>query len=206
MAISAWPSSSRAPYPSMLYFRTHGKGRRSALKICRMERRRLVTRRYCSAQNRLGVMACNTFGWTPAVSINRTAPSLQKLSTLCFAGTACRLNAMSICQMCRGISPNIDELAWESAFRISRWFTRGWTLQELIAPTSVEFFCRESKRIGSKSSLEQQIHEITGIPKSALQGAHLPQFSDKERFSWIQPRQTKVEEDKAYSLLGIFDV
>ncbi|KAH6694365.1 hypothetical protein BKA61DRAFT_564174 [Leptodontidium sp. MPI-SDFR-AT-0119] len=101
---------------------------------------------------------------------------------------------------------NTDELAWESAFRKSRWFTRGWTLQELIAPISVEFFCRESKRIGSKSSLEQQIHEITGIPKSALQGASLSQFSDKERFSWIQPRQTKVEEDKAYSLLGIFDV
>jgi hypothetical protein len=101
---------------------------------------------------------------------------------------------------------NTDELAWESAFRKCKWFTRGWTLQELIAPTSVEFFCRESKRIGSKSSLEQQIHEITGIPKSALQGAYLSQFSDKERFSWIQPRQTKVEEDKAYSLLGIFDV
>ncbi|KAG9235725.1 hypothetical protein BJ875DRAFT_533996 [Amylocarpus encephaloides] len=101
---------------------------------------------------------------------------------------------------------NTDELAWELAFRKCKWFTRGWTLQELIAPTSVEFFCGESKRIGNKSSLEQQIHEITGIPKSALQGAHLSQFSNKERFSWIQPRQTKVEEDKAYSLLGIFDV
>ncbi len=101
---------------------------------------------------------------------------------------------------------NIDELAWESAFRKSRWFTRGWTLQELIAPISVDFFCQESKRIGSKSSLKQQIHEITGIPKPALEGAYLSQFNDKERFSWIQPRQTTVEEDKAYSLLGIFDV
>ncbi|PVH68331.1 HET-domain-containing protein, partial [Cadophora sp. DSE1049] len=101
---------------------------------------------------------------------------------------------------------NTDELAWESAFRKSRWFTRGWTLQDLLAPTSVEFFCRESKRIGSKSSLEQQIHEITGIPKPALQGAYLSQFNDKERFSWIQPRQTTVDEDRAYSLLGIFDV
>ncbi|KAG4432782.1 hypothetical protein IFR05_011734 [Cadophora sp. M221] len=103
-------------------------------------------------------------------------------------------------------SANVDDLAWELQFRQSRWFTRGWTLQELIAPTSVEFFCRESKRIGSKSSLEQHIHEITGVPKSALQGASLSQFSEKERFSWIQPRQTTVEEDKAYCLLGIFDV
>jgi hypothetical protein len=87
---------------------------------------------------------------------------------------------------------NVDDLAWELPFRKSRWFTRGWTLQELIAPTSIEFFCREYKWIGNKSSLEQQIHDITGIPESVLQGASLLQFSDKQRFSWIQPRQTKV--------------
>ncbi|KAG4442537.1 hypothetical protein IFR05_001949 [Cadophora sp. M221] len=104
------------------------------------------------------------------------------------------------------IAVNIDGMTWEPAFRKSRWFTRGWTLQELIAPASIDFFGQESKRIGSKSSLKQQIHEITGIPESALQGASLSQFSDNERFSWIQPRKTTVEEDKAYSLLGIFDV
>ena len=60
---------------------------------------------------------------------------------------------------------NTDVMTLESASRKSRWFTRGWTLQELIALTSVEFFCRESKRIDNKSSLEQQIYEISGIPK-----------------------------------------
>ena len=95
---------------------------------------------------------------------------------------------------------------WESDFQKSRWFTRGWTLQELLAPTSVEFFSRESKRLGDKRSLKQQIHEITGIADSALQGAALSQFSVDERLSWIERRQTKLEEDKAYSLLGIFDV
>jgi hypothetical protein len=95
---------------------------------------------------------------------------------------------------------------WESGFRKCTWFTRGWTLQELLAPSLVEFFSCESKRVGDKSSLEHQIHEITGIPKSALRGDRLSQFSDKERFSWIQHRQTTVEEDKAYALLGIFDV
>jgi hypothetical protein len=44
---------------------------------------------------------------------------------------------------------------WESDFRKSRWFTRGWTLQELLAPASVEFFLRERKRLGDKSSLKQ---------------------------------------------------
>jgi hypothetical protein len=106
----------------------------------------------------------------------------------------------------RKASDQSSEHSWELSFRESRWFTRGWTLQELLAPISIEFYCREAKRIGSKSSLEQQIYEITGIPKSALQGAYLSQFSDKELFSWIEPRQTTVEEDKAYSLLGIFDV
>ena len=95
---------------------------------------------------------------------------------------------------------------WESDFRKSRWFERGWTLQELLAPSSVEFFSRECQRLGDKRSLKRQIHEITGIADSALQGAPLSQFSVEERFSWIEHRQTKLEGDKAYSLLGIFDV
>jgi hypothetical protein len=95
---------------------------------------------------------------------------------------------------------------WESDFRKSRWFTRGWTLQELLAPASVEFFSREGKWLGDKSSLEEQIYEITRVPKLALQGAYLSQFPDNERFSWIQHRKTKFEEDKVYSLLGVFDV
>src|SRR5881275_701533 len=71
---------------------------------------------------------------------------------------------------------------WESDFRKSRWFTRGWTLQELLGPGSVEFFSQERRRLGDKSSLEQLIHEITGIPNSALQGVPLSQFSVKDRF------------------------
>lgn len=88
----------------------------------------------------------------------------------------------------------------------SRWFTRGWTLQELLAPSCVEFFSRECERLGDTQSLIQHIHEITGIPERALAGVPLSQFSDKERFLWSQCRKTKVEEDKAYSLLGIFGV
>ncbi|KAF1955653.1 WD40 repeat-like protein [Byssothecium circinans] len=99
-----------------------------------------------------------------------------------------------------------SECTWATALRESRWFTRGWTLQELLAPCSVTFYSRERKRLGDKSSLKQPIHEITGIPKSALQGALLSQFSVNERLSWIEHRQTKLGEDKAYSLQGIFGV
>jgi hypothetical protein len=95
---------------------------------------------------------------------------------------------------------------WESAFRESRWFTRGWTLQELIAPRSVEFFSGEGERLGDKNSLDQQVREITGIPVDALQGRPLSSFSVEMRISWAKKRETKREEDKAYSLMGIFGV
>jgi len=104
------------------------------------------------------------------------------------------------------VSDMETQVTCEQSFRQSRWFTRGWTLQELLAPTSVEFFSKEGRWLGSRHSFEQQIYEITGIPKAALQGGHLSRFSVNERMSWIQPRQTKLEEDLAYSLLGIFGV
>jgi len=98
------------------------------------------------------------------------------------------------------------ECTWESAFRDSEWFTRGWTLQELLAPRSVEFFSRNRERLGDKGTLKRQIQEITAIPISALEGALLSQFSVEERLSWAENRQTTREEDMAYSLLGIFGI
>jgi len=95
---------------------------------------------------------------------------------------------------------------WEPAFQKSRWFTRGWTLQELIAPASVVFFSVEGERLGDKKSLERQIHDITGITPQALQGAPLSHFGVDKRMSWAAKRETKREEDAAYSLLGIFDI
>lgn len=96
--------------------------------------------------------------------------------------------------------------AWEEAFRTSRWFARGWTLQELIAPRLVDFFSVEGQRLGSKLLLVAQIHEITGIPEEALRGDVLSYFSIRERRSWAERRTTTIEEDEAYCLLGIFDV
>jgi len=95
---------------------------------------------------------------------------------------------------------------WKWTFRKSEWFSRGWTLQELIAPASVDFFSKEGELLGNKASLEQNICEITGIPASALRGSPLSAFSVDERLSWAASRETFRQEDKAYSLLGIFDV
>ena len=65
---------------------------------------------------------------------------------------------------CDGIEPPL----WHAALRESLWFTRGWTLQELLAPSSVEFFSREGTLLGNKPSLEQIICEVTRIPVEAL--------------------------------------
>lgn len=94
---------------------------------------------------------------------------------------------------------NSRSLSPEEAFQRSRWFSRGWTLQELIAPRSVEFFSLEGKLLGDKKSLEGQIHETTGIAVLALRGTNPFKFSVEERFSWAANRQTKRVEDKAYS-------
>lgn len=95
---------------------------------------------------------------------------------------------------------------WKPAFKKSRWFTRGWTLQELIAPASVEFFSREGTYLGNKQSLEQTLHEITGIDYEALRRSPLSKFSKDKRLSWAAKRETTRAEDMVYCLLGIFDV
>ncbi|KAF2623299.1 kinesin light chain 1 [Macroventuria anomochaeta] len=97
-------------------------------------------------------------------------------------------------------------IPWNGAFRRSRWFTRGWTLQELLAPPCVEFFSKEGKQLGSRISLEQEIHEITKIPIGVLRGQNLAEFSVEERMSWAAQRTTTLKEDKVYCLLGIFGV
>jgi hypothetical protein len=94
----------------------------------------------------------------------------------------------------------------ESSLRKSKWFTRGWTLQELLAPRVVDFFSRKGKWLGDKSSLENTIHELTGIPGDALSGKQISEFSVAERFSWAEKRRTTRPEDGAYCLLGMFDI
>lgn len=88
------------------------------------------------------------------------------------------------------ITTNQSQSSWEPVFRASEWFVRGWTLQDFVAPASVEFFTKEGQQLGDKTSLEQQIHEITGIALPALQGTPLSQFEVEERFKWVEKRQT----------------
>ncbi|CAN9201687.1 unnamed protein product [Alternaria alternata] len=62
------------------------------------------------------------------------------------------------------------------------------------------------KPIGDKTSLDQLIHEITGIPLRALRNCSLDEFTTSERERWAENRRTKEEEDIVYCLLGILGV
>ncbi|KAF1931939.1 HET-domain-containing protein [Didymella exigua CBS 183.55] len=88
----------------------------------------------------------------------------------------------------------------------SKWFTRGWTLQELLAPTSVVFFNKRWDHLGDKIKLHQELSAITQIPPDFLLGRGLEDASIAQRMSWASNRTTSKEEDLAYCLLGIFDV
>ncbi|PIL26675.1 hypothetical protein GSI_11251 [Ganoderma sinense ZZ0214-1] len=94
-----------------------------------------------------------------------------------------------------------------SCFRRSRWFSRGWTLQELIAPLRVVFLSKDWTIIGSKRERVDLVTEITAIPFNALLHAEpLDKFSVAQRLSWTSKRETTRAEDRAYCLLGIFDI
>ncbi|KAK2005498.1 HET-domain-containing protein [Colletotrichum eremochloae] len=100
----------------------------------------------------------------------------------------------------------INAPASRQALRNSRWFKRGWTLQELIAPKLVNFFDSNGVPLGDKHSLFRDIHEVTKLPLDLIRGQTLDKFSVDMRMSWAEGRETKREEDAAYCLLGIFDI
>ncbi|KAI0546131.1 HET-domain-containing protein [Xylaria curta] len=92
-------------------------------------------------------------------------------------------------------------------FEKSRWFTRGWTLQELLAPKKVVFFDYMWKVLGDRKDLADVISRITRIHIGALHDqSTVPEYSVAQRMSWAADRRTSRLEDIAYCLLGIFGV
>lgn len=93
-----------------------------------------------------------------------------------------------------------------------RWFTRGWTLQELIAPPDIQFFdqdwkYRGSKTISSSKDISDFLSRVTGIPQEVLlHRTSLAALPIAQKMSWASRRETSRIEDMAYCLLGIFDV
>ncbi|KAI8951218.1 hypothetical protein F4801DRAFT_601503 [Xylaria longipes] len=92
----------------------------------------------------------------------------------------------------------------------SRWFTRGWTLQELIAPEDVMFYGEDWGYLGSKAHDEDirvSLADITGVDVRVLEGSIQPsEMSIATRMKWASRRETSRLEDAAYCLMGLFDV
>jgi hypothetical protein len=87
-----------------------------------------------------------------------------------------------------------------------RWFSRGWTLQELLAPPMVQFYNKRWTFMGTKISLLEQLEAITGINKTSLVQGDMRHHNGAEKMSWVAHREVTREEDMAYSLLGLFGV
>jgi ankyrin repeat protein len=95
----------------------------------------------------------------------------------------------------------------KTKFQGSRWFSRGWTLQELLAPSEVIFFDEEWRNLGTRKNLRQSVSSCTSIPEGILAGSDdIERTSIAQRMSWASKRETKRLEDRAYCLMGIFGI
>jgi hypothetical protein len=103
-----------------------------------------------------------------------------------------------------------EEERWleEPDFAKSRWFTRGWAVQELLAPTKIELFSKHWTRFGNLKDVLATILHITKIDRQALgrdkKYFKLSDICVARRMSWAAKRQTGRVEDRRYSLMGKF--
>ena len=125
-------------------------------------------------------------------------------------------------EVCLAYLADVSNAKDEHEFQRSEWFRRGWTLQELLAPSIVVFVSHDWDIIGHKDGrgwtksgfqvskgrgLESAIATVTGVPEYVLHNYDRSKsFSTEARMAWIAGRETTRGEDMSYSLLGIFDV
>lgn len=101
----------------------------------------------------------------------------------------------------------LSDVPKERDWRKSRWWKRGWTLQELIAPKKVEFYDQTWRNFGIRDRMSAGIAKISGIPGLILKlQSTLASWNVAQKMSWVVGRQTTRIEDRAYSLLGIFQL
>ncbi|KAI0779269.1 heterokaryon incompatibility protein-domain-containing protein [Fomes fomentarius] len=153
--------------------------------------------RFCAVARRDGY----DYGWVDTVCIDKT--SIPELSEA--------INSMydwyRLADACYAILDDVDDAADREQFRRSKWFTRGWTLQELIAPKTVLFLSDQLELIGSKQTLSALIEAVTGVERAVLTSdLPLEALSIAHRISWAAWRNTSRFEDEAYSLMGLLGV
>ena len=100
-----------------------------------------------------------------------------------------------------------DVSSADAEFNHSEWFTRGWTIQELLAPKRLRFYNSQWEPLGPRIQLAKEVAAITGIEKRYLRGPeYVSAASVAAKMSWASRRKTTIEEDTAYCLLGLFDL
>ncbi|KAL6709059.1 hypothetical protein ACN47E_002186 [Coniothyrium glycines] len=139
------------------------------------------------------------------------------VDTCCIDKSSSAELSESINSMYRWYRDSVHCFAWlvdwaadgksDRGMRDCRWFKRGWTLQELIAPSTITFFDSEWHDRGTKTKLMKHLVKATRISEDLLQGVKpLSAFSVARKMSWAAGRKTTRKEDAAYSLLGLFDL
>ncbi|PIL29705.1 hypothetical protein GSI_08143 [Ganoderma sinense ZZ0214-1] len=146
------------------------------------------------------------FGWVDSCCIDKTSSSeLSEAITSMY-------DWYRHADMCFVYLPDVDSQTADAAerneqFSRSRWFQRGWTLQELLAPSILLFLSKSWHVIGSKQTFAALIAKITNIDEDILTFKRsLDEVTVARRMSWAASRKTTREEDEAYCLMGIFGV
>ncbi|KAJ8132250.1 hypothetical protein O1611_g1380 [Lasiodiplodia mahajangana] len=154
--------------------------------------------------------------FTAAGDMKRSKPVVSKLalmgSPMLSAELSEAINSMyrwyenaTLCYVHLADVDGVEHDGMES-FRRSQYWTRGWTLQELIAPHILIFFSSDWARIGTRLDVREVVAEATNIPKAVLRFRNMRDYSVSQKMSWASRRQTTRLEDEAYCLLGLFGV
>jgi hypothetical protein len=160
---------------------------------------------FCALAKRHGF----TYGWADSCCIDKRnsaelSEAINSMYRYYYNAAECLVYLEDVPTEVEG---TIDQVGQANAIKCSRWFTRGWTLQELIAPKTRYFFAGDWSPIGNCALFNSIVAEVTGIDEQVLGNRDmLSNFCVAERMSWASRRQTTRSEDIAYSLMGLFNV
>lgn len=191
--------------------------------------------KYAVLSHRWSLEGEPTFQMVTEKGLEGDAPGIQKLKKFCDAAETlgCRLAWADTCCIDKTSSAELDE-AILSMFKWYRnsavcvvhlamatdqnsipndpWFTRGWTLQELLAPARIKFYGADWTPLSifpndkKNTDIMRAVSEITGIDLRNLRYFSPGLLNVREKMLWASSRKTTRVEDIAYSLLGIFDI
>ncbi|PIL32571.1 hypothetical protein GSI_05274 [Ganoderma sinense ZZ0214-1] len=167
-------------------------------------------RRFCDAASRAGFR----LGWADTCCIDKASSSeLSEAINSMYRWYAYAGVCYAFLHDVKPRRVGSDQSRWRSDFVKSKWFKRGWTLQELIASRVVIFVCQAPGRsggwqvLGSKHNLAAAISSATNIDVAVLTFEKpLQKIPVAQRMAWAQSRETSRLEDEAYCLMGIFGV